>query len=614
MCGLAGILGDRSTLQDLASIARSIENRGPDHQATLKIDGGVLAQSRLAIQDVSPKANLPMRDDTGRYLLLFNGEIYNHLDLRRTVLNQSTFSTRSDSETLLQLCITLGPLEACRCVAGMFAFAMFDLQSRRLYLARDQLGEKPLYLAHQAGRRLVFASDISALIGEHALSDDAVLDYLVLGFVPQDTTVLDGVRPVPTGTLMTFDMDRLDMVACETFHQSQDGTPDQDQPSGFSETLGRVIDQNAASDRGLGLFLSGGIDSSLIAYHLAQSGRRFHAYTFKAEGRSIDESQKAKQLSEKLHFGLTEIRATQQDLREAISVIAHLDQPFADPSALATCLMARHVSETDDIKVILSGDGADELFYGYNRQILHANRVWRALSEIRPAWLRGRIQELSALAAQLGYRLSGRRALLKLGLILRNMARYDTTLSGFLAAYGHYAFPACFINAWARRFACRLGTSAQDPLEIDRTLYLPGNVLVKSDKILMQYGLEGRSPFCDARIVRLARSTGPDQQVRHGKGKMLLRDLCKQYLPGKTARRSKQGFSMPLKDWVLQEHFMPLSEVTNSYGGRLLKRAGVDVADMVRRVGGSNSYHVIIWRIAVLEQWLRAHGRAVTAS
>ena len=590
MCGIAGIWSARGLLNPDARrivgyMADAIAHRGPDGDGFWTDDenGVALAHRRLAILDLSPAGKQPMQDISGRFVIVFNGEIYNHLDLRRSLEDESAapaWRGHSDTETLLAAIASWGVKRALERVCGMFAFALWDRSARTLTLARDRLGEKPLYYGWSNGA-LLFGSELEALTAypgfDNAIDREAIAAFLRFSYVPEPATIFRGIRKLRPGHLLhlTSVSDApepqpywsLEAVALkgarERFEDDYLALCDR-----VEACLKDVVASQMLSDVPLGCFLSGGIDSSLVAA-LMQGASRHKIRTFSIgfEDARFNEADHARQVAAHLGAEHTEFIVTEAD---ALSMVPDLpkiyDEPFADPSQIPTILLSRLTRQ--HVTVALSGDGGDEVFGGYNRYTF-APGLWRLAAVVPGIARRAAGRGITALQAFGASEQS----------LLRSSARYlglpVTTidkLSKFGGAIaraqdfkGFYreivsTFPdpaAVLLEPAVEVEGMRLSAVADELLgreewmmAMDAVTYLPGDILVKVDRAAMSASLETRAPFLDRRVVEFAWRLPLGAKIEGRTGKRILRDILYRHVPRELLERPKQGFAIPLDRWL----------------------------------------------------------------
>ena len=595
MCGLAGLWQPfPSSAEQLGAaalaMATAIAHRGPD-DAGVWCDptaGFALAHRRLAIQDLSPAGHQPMPSASGRYVIAFNGEIYNHLALRHELeqagLLQSPWRGHSDTETLLAAIEAWGLEPALQRCAGMFALALWDRRERRLQLARDRFGEKPLYWGwlQQAGRRIVgFASELAALralpgLGQPELNPEAVVAFFSRGCIPAPLCIDQGLQQLPPGQLVCLVAPSTDRLPSprpwwdlEAQAQAQSAAGQQlgwrspeEALDALEHTLQQVIAEQARADVPLGAFLSGGVDSSLITALLqAGSSRRVRSFTiaFPDAGGAdagFNEAPFARAVAQHLGTEHSEVALTASDARALIPALPRLySEPFADSSQLPTHLVCREARRSG-LTVALSGDGGDELFGGYNRHRL-APALQQRFGSLPPLARRVLARSLEQLpVSSHGLARDKRR---KLAAAIRAAGSLQQLYSSLTSIW---AAPAALLQPqWLASTGNGPGvalpaapTAAEQLMLADARTYLPADILVKLDRAAMAVGLETRAPFLDHRVAAVAWRLPLAMKIRPGEGsagsKWALRQLLYRHVPAELIERPKAGFAIPLGAWL----------------------------------------------------------------
>jgi asparagine synthase (glutamine-hydrolysing) len=624
MCGVTGFFRRAGglapgTREQLATMTSSLVHRGPDASgAWLDPDTGIaLGHRRLSILELSDAGSQPMTSHSGRYVLVINGEIYNHLEIREALARdggEPAWRGHSDTETLLAAFDRWGAVAGfCRSV-GMFALALWDRQEQVLTLARDRLGEKPLYYGEQ-GEFLLFGSELKALRAHPAFRADVdreqVAIYLHRGYVPAPKSIYRGICKLPPGCLVQFGRGQtrgpppepraywsLGEVASGGLQQPFDGS-DAQALDRLDAVLSRAVASQSVADVPLGAFLSGGIDSStVVALMQAQSSRPVRTFAIGFQEDAFNEAPHARAVAAHLRTEHTELIVTP---REAMDVIPRLprlyDEPFGDSSSIPTFLVAelarRHVT------VSLSGDGGDELFGGYTRYG-RGRRLWRALRHV-PGFLR------PMLAPAFGAHLAR--------FVKSSSARdlYDAVMldpaAGGIVLGCDGRLPAASV-ALNDEFAGR--DFYQAMMLADGTTYLPDDILVKVDRASMGVSLESRVPMLDHRVVEFAWQLPLHMKLRNGEGKWLLKQLLGRYVPAALHDRPKQGFGMPVGDWIRGE----MRDWAESLIGeeRLRREGFFDMrrvrAHWLRHLERKTRSGEGIWRLLMFQAWLAETGAA----
>lgn len=627
MCGIVGLIGPGASAADLERLSVTVAHRGPDDDGDwVDRDAGVaLGHRRLSIVDLTPAGHQPMVSGDGRWVLALNGEIYDHAEHRR-YLEQAgvALAGRSDTEVLLELIARLGLPAALSRVEGMFALALWDRRDRELVLARDRLGEKPLYYG-RIGDRFAFASELTALRrlpGAPSRPDpEAVAAYLRWGFVPAPLSILPGLRKLSAGCLLRVQGSGepgVEEPYWSLVNVARDGIAaplslsDRELVDAAEQALRASIGRRLVADVPVGAFLSGGLDSSTVAA-LAQSVGSGTLRTFTvAVGGSGDESDAAARVARHLGTDHTTLPLPEVDaLHMASQVATTYDEPFADPSAIPTILLC--AATRQHVTVALSGDGADELLAGYNRYRVARGAVASLLALPRPlraaasvvlkagspgAWSRlGRL--LPGLPPDLGtkvHKLAG-----TLG-AADTLAAYELLATQWDPAQLMAVPPAASLG---RGVDLPGGSALERMMLVDQVRTLPDNMLVKVDRASMATALEVRVPFLDHRFVELSWHLPERAKVRDGQGKWLVRQVLARHVPRELWDRPKIGFDPPLADWLRG----PLSEWAHDLLARdLLVRHGLRPEPILRALAdheaGRRNHDYALWTVLMLTAWL----------
>jgi asparagine synthase (glutamine-hydrolysing) len=636
VCGLAGfvVVGGAPPSEPealLAAMGERIAHRGPDGAGVLwRPRCGVgLAHRRLAVQDLSPAGAQPMASASGRYQLVFNGELYNFVTLRERLASEGArFRGRSDTEVMLAAFERWGVEAALERFVGMFALAVLDEQARRLWLVRDRLGEKPLYWA-RSGDRILFASELAAFDADPQwrprVDREGLALLLAHGVIPAPRSIFEDCGKVLPGSWLCFELEgdrgRPRGGRYWAPEPSADAVPDG--PEAALDQLEGLLRESIAgqliADVPVGAFLSGGIDSSLVVA-LAQQSASVPVRTFSVgfEDPAFDESTHAAAVAEALGTDHTTLRVRPEDALALVADLPRLySEPFADASQIPTALLARLTRQ--HVTVALSGDGGDELFAGYDRYPA-IQRSWQGRHSPRrrlEAALLRLPDRLLGTAAAVGDR-RGRLSPAGLGEKLarrRNLAR----------AEGLEAYYADRIRFWSRAATVRGVTvlpavGVRAPLEVpqetsgllrlqllDLSGYLPDDILVKVDRAAMAVALETRIPLLDHRVVEFALGVPDAWKLGAGGGKQLLRGLLARHLDPQLFERPKQGFAVPLADWLRG----PLREWAEAQlSPDRLRREGLLDPACVRGVWGDHlaghDFSAPLWNVLVFQAWLEA--------
>ncbi len=644
MCGIAGFWAPSGLEREadvwLRRMTDAISHRGPDDEGQwLDPEAGIaLGHRRLSILDLSPEGHQPMVSRDGRWVLVFNGEIYNFRELGSMVEgSEARFRGHSDTEVMLASFERWGVRRAIERFVGMFAFALWDRSERALHLVRDRLGEKPLY-AGWMGDVFLFGSELKALRAHPAWRGEvdrgAVALFLRHSYVPQPWSIYQGIRKVPPGVILTLPTNRSRQAPAEESYWSARAIAEEgaQKPStmsdceaidAFEALLKRTIGDEMVADVPLGAFLSGGIDSStIVALMQAQSDRPVRTFTIGFDEDAFNEAHHAKAVAAHLGTDHTELYLTPA---ETLAVIPRLptlyDEPFADPSQIPTFLVSELARR--DVTVSLSGDGGDELLGGYDRYFV-SDQMWRsirrvprgarvllgrAITALPPAgW--DRLLRLGGPLARRGG-LSGERAH-KLAALLS----LDTEEAVYRRMMSHWPEPEDVV-AGAREPVVTLTDRAQWPrldnylqrmMYLDLVTYLPDDILVKVDRASMGVSLESRAPFLDHRVVEFALQLPLGQKVRNGHGKWLLRRVLDRHVPRTLINRPKMGFGVPIDRWLRG----PLREwAEDLLSDRRLRQEGfLDPAAVNRtwreHLSGQRNRQFLLWGVLMFQAWFAA--------
>ena len=615
MCGVAAAVGVRDAERIAADMSRALAHRGPDDDGIRRLTGrdgitlGAIAHRRLSILDLTAAGHQPMVSSNGRYIVAFNGEIYNFRALRAELERAgSRFTSEGDTAVLLEGWVRFGPAFVRR-LDGMFAFALWDEWNRSLYLARDVFGIKPLYYA-STGRALLVASELRGILASAAVQPRidarALAGYLTFGSVPEPETIIAGVRLVPPGVVLRFDagtsaIKEVDRVPLLQPDAEQEPVVDRDTARAVvREALERSVDRHLVSDVPVALFLSGGIDSSIIAALAARrAGSTLDGFTVTFSERRFDESRVAKIVARRHSIRHHLIPLGDDDLLEALPrAFASMDQPTLD--GINTYVVSEAV-RAHGTKVVLSGLGGDELFAGYPS----FSRA-RALS--RYALIPAPARRIAArFAAKVGG-VRGAKVALGLKRGLPGDAAYlaSRTLFG-----GRQVIDLCDARALATEGAPRELSVLQQVSWRELTGYMRNTLLRDSDVFSMAHALELRVPFLDRDVVAASFQVADRLKLSHRITKPLLVDAARDLLPPEVWDRPKQGFVLPFASWM---HGALAAEVTATLGDADRAHALGLNADAVRGVwsdfvrGRAGMTWSRPWALYALLRWAAAHG------
>src|SRR5882672_5521399 len=573
MCGIYGMIAERGTAlrypEVLEWMGEALRHRGPDGRAVLTNSDAVIGTERLRIIDLHERADQPFAAPGSQVWLECNGEIYNAAEIRARYPDYP-YRSKSDVETILPLYLDRG-VDAIPELDGMFGLAIWDARTHTLILARDRAGEKPLFYA-KAGAEVIFASELQCLLRHPDISREldpiAIGEYLRLGYVPEPRTPFRDVRRVEAGTFIRFHQGDIETVrywdpaSFRIERISARAAIDETQ-----RLVERAVEKQVMSDVPVGVFTSGGLDSSILATLAAKfiGVDRVHTYSAAFAEQSYDESPVAEELAKRIRTRYVPVRTDAETLMEALqAVVGGVAEPLADPAILPTFLLARAARQ--HVKVILSGEGADELFGGYPTYIGHkVAPMYDALPSFVRAALRRAVQRVPS---------STKKVTLEF-LLKRFVSDAEKPwIERHLAWFGTGLSPAVY----------KLGShlpdvpppSNGDPLAgamlLDYRSYLRDNLLVKVDRATMLSSVEARAPFLDRDVTRFALSLPAALRVRRLETKWILKKAAEAWLPKEVIYRRKRGLSVPIASWI---NSGLRAEVDRLLGPQKLRREGL---------------------------------------
>lgn len=640
MCGIAGFITQDSNgaEESLRTMLESIAHRGPDdfgvwqeHQS-----GFFLGHRRLSILDLSPAGHQPMVSASGRYVIAFNGEIYNWR-LLKTELEAAGVAPlwrgHSDTEVLLAAISAWGVETTLVKARGMFAIALWDRQDKVLILARDRVGEKPLYYG-KVGSQFVFGSELKALKALHGSRLETDPESLALmlryGYVPAPRSIYRGICKLMPGTLLRVSAKAeygkpkpwwdFNSLAAESVTCRRE-IGDREALDQLEQVLGNAVEEQMVADVPLGAFLSGGLDSStIVALMQTRSSRPVRTFTIGFDEVDYNEAAHAKAVAQYLGTEHTELHVTPKQAQEIIPRLPEIyDEPFADSSQIPTALVCSLTRQ--HVKVCLSGDAGDELFAGYNRYFW-ASSMWKHLSVLPVSArkiLAGGLSSVSAsnwnnLFDTLGSLLPLRFRVSNPGDKLHKLAEVmgvssQEALYRELVSQWRGALPLLNVAEPSSLIAMphlwpALNNFNERMMAIDTLTYLPDDILVKVDRAAMAGSLETRIPFLDPRVIDFAWKLPLHQKIRNGQGKWLLRQLLYRYIPKEMVERPKQGFGVPIEHWLrgpLREWAEDLVSPKNLADDGLLDPSLVR-AMWQKHLSGRNVQHAL-WNVLMYQAW-----------
>ncbi len=618
MCGITGFFNAQPHHNNPAFLQKMVEKikfRGPDdqgfwHQAEKSLG---LGHVRLSIVDLTPTGHQPMISDSGRYIVVFNGEIYNFLDLKKQFSGKIWRGT-SDTEILCAMIDKFGFNTSLDYLEGMFALAVYDKEEDLLYLARDRFGEKPLYYYH-LHNHFYFASDIAALrLITTDLSHSAINYFMQYNYIPAPHSIYENCYKLPPGHYMVVSRETMDINQYynkdKYYNQAKKPVDFQDICQGTKTLLQETIKNQMLADVPLGAFLSGGVDSSLIvALMQEQRMDKIQTFTIGFDDKEFDESPIANIVSNILG---TQHHCEMMNDKQILNIIEQLpriyNEPFADSSQVPMALLAQITSKS--VKVALSGDAGDELFMGYNRyKIAQQFEKYNYI----PSFIKKTIGNISSLISEelynkilgqlsileyknIGYKIKKLEKLL----LLNNDNLYENIINHqnknqTLIDHKNQAFPY---------------NNYHDKLENifrynDLNYYLPDDIFVKTDRATMAFGLEGRVPFCNHNLFEYIMQYNQNNHYYENKQKAILKNILKNYIPEKYINRKKMGFGIPINKWL---NGICKDWAENLLSKSVIKKHNIFEYEKTQKIwknqqnGQYDPYY--IWNILMLQAWL----------
>ncbi len=641
MCGIAGFFQtkhshDRQEMQGIGSaMARAISHRGPDDEGLWQDPDIplVMLHRRLSIIDLSSEGHQPMGSASGRYMIVYNGEIYNFQNLQRELEEAGlSFRGRSDTEVILAAFDHWGVNQALQKLNGMFAFTLWDRKLHQLHFVRDRLGKKPLYVGW-AGDCLVFASELKAVRAhpdfKPVVHRDVLSLFMRYAYVPAPFCIYEGLWQLPAGCRLTLSLDKIDRGAnlsdsfepywhhprvVEEARQKSTVKNDAETVDEFESLLKDCVTERMVSDVPLGAFLSGGIDSSaVVALMQKVSDRPVQTFSIGFHESGFDEAGYAKKVAHHLGTDHHELYLTPQNTLDVIPKLPDIyDEPFADASQIPTFMVSRFARE--HVSVALSGDGGDEMLGGYLRHII-VPQMWKRIGWWPPFMRRAVSRSLQSVSVERWSRLVPQQP--QFGERLYKMAELmPLSSSEEISAYltGQWREPEMIVKnateplapltdpAWQPK-----GLNFAERLIYNDTLsYLPNDILTKVDRATMAVSLEARAPLLDKRIFEYVWGLDMNMKVRDGKGKWLLRQVLARHVPEALFERPKQGFSVPVGEWL---HGPLKNWAEDLLAEDRLKQEGYFEPAPIRQIWdehlqGKGRHAQKLWTVLMFQSWL----------
>jgi asparagine synthase (glutamine-hydrolysing) len=610
-----GAAADQDARAELLNrMCQVITHRGPDDQGTLLKEGVALGMRRLSIIDLVG-GHQPMSGEDGAVTIVFNGEIYNFLEVEAALKARGhLFQTRSDTEAIVHAYEEYGAgcLELLR---GMFAFAIWDARERKLFVARDRAGKKPLYYTVTPKGALVFGSELKSLLEhpgvEREMNPEALDAYFTLGYVPDPLTIFRNVYKLPPGHHLTFAEGR---VAIEEYWDFNFEPAQSRNEEDYLEELRFLLDESVRlrliSDVPLGAFLSGGIDSSTIVALMARHmGMPVKTFSIGFREDSYDELKYARIAAKKFGTDHHEFLVTPDICSIVDELVRHFDEPFADSSAIPTYMVSKLARE--HVTVILSGDGGDELFAGYTRYVVERKRG--AFSHL-PGFLRKGVMQ--PISRRLPHGMLGRNFIHNVA--LDKVERYLDSISVFTGLNKESLYTRAFRASLSgssgviRTFQdyaakIRTGEDIDKLLYIDSKTYLPGDILTKVDRMSMAVSLEARAPLLDHKLIEFVARTPASLKLAGYETKYLLKRAIKGLVPDEILNRPKQGFGVPIQDWINKQLRQRIRDTLTQ--SAIKQRGYVEPAYVQvlldEHERGRRDHSMALWSLFMLELWHR---------
>jgi asparagine synthase (glutamine-hydrolysing) len=623
MCGIAGFVGQSGGMRRdergrvLDRMCRVIRHRGPDEQGVMLEGEAALGMRRLSIIDLAG-GHQPLSGCDPNLSLVFNGEIYNFQELQRELEARGhRFHTHSDTEAIVHAFEEYGE-DCVKHLRGMFVFALWDARARRLFIARDRAGKKPLYYAETSDKTLVFGSELKSLL-EHPevkreVNPEAVDAYLSFGYVPEPLSIFEGVRKLPPASHLTFEDGRTTIK--EYWDFPFDAEPDVRSEAELSEELRALLDEavrvRLISDVPLGAFLSGGVDSSVVVGLMARaSSKPVKTFSIGFHEDSYNELQYARVAARHFSTDHHEFIVTPDICQIVDELVHYFDEPFADSSAIPTYMVAKLARA--HVTVALSGDGGDELFAGYTRYVVDRRRS--GFASLPRALRQGLMQPLSR---SLPHGAWGRNFLYNVA--QEPLERYIESVSMFTSLNKRSLLSADFRKRLKGRDHLALlrfrelaaSLHARDPLNallyLDSKTYLPGDILTKVDRMTMAVSLEARAPLLDTKLMEFAARLPASMKMRGLETKYIFKRAVRDLVPAEILDRPKQGFGIPLDKWINEQ----LRERTReTLTERRTRERGLVNHHYVERLLDEHErkrrdHSGALWTLLMLELWHRA--------
>lgn len=630
MCGITGIYAfnmvGRVCMINVTKATEALSSRGPDFQNGYNDETVALGHRRLSIIDTSYGGHQPMMDNTERYVIVFNGEIYNYLALRDDLIKSGvTFNSGTDTEVLLNLFIRDGK-DCLKKLNGFFAFAIYDKHEKKLFIARDRLGIKPLYYMLD-NDRLVFGSEMKSVMEygiDKTIDHTALFTYLQLNYLPSERSIFKSVKKLLPGHYIQLSASEIEIEKYfEVSYSSEklDLSSYEDQKKKLAGLMEDAVKSRLVSDVSLGSFLSGGLDSSIIATLAKRHKEDLHTFSIGyKEEKFFDETNYARAVAKKIGSEHTVFSLTNQDLFDHVhDILNYIDEPFADSSAIAVYILSKETRK--HATVALSGDGADELFAGYNKHaaflkiieggsaanlVKGLGPIWKLLPKSRNNSLTNKFRQLDRFSQ--GMKLSSKERYWRWAGYAGEHEARDLLASPIREALDmddYHQLKNSILSKIPEK------EDINNLLITDVNLVLPDDMLTKVDRMSMANSLEVRVPFLDHKVVEFAFQLSQSSKINSGIRKRILQDTFKDLLPEELYNRPKKGFEVPLLKWLRKD--MKSMIVNDLLEDGFIQEQGIfnvsAIQKLKKKLFSSNpeDVHARIWGLVVFQWWWKRH-------
>jgi asparagine synthase (glutamine-hydrolysing) len=624
MCGISGFYSFDKVFSEseLHAMTEILAHRGPDAFGYFVDDAVGLGHRRLSIIDLSDTANQPMHSSDNRYVMVYNGEVYNYQEIASELKQnfKTEFKTASDSEILLEAYVQYGPAFLQK-LNGMFALAIYDKEKKELFVCRDRVGIKPLYYFWD-GHNFAFASELKALTKlafiPLQVNRNAVYHFLHMGFISSPQSIYKSIKKLESATWLKVSKDSLEPCTYWSPQQHVNErviTREKEALVKLSDLLMSSVQYQIKSDVPFGVFLSGGIDSSLITANAVNlSGVKVNTFSIGFEENKYNESVYAKSVANYMRTNHHEFIVSHKDAIELIDTIFEAySEPFADPSAIPTMLVSKLARK--HVTVTLSGEGGDELFLGYG--------AYQWAKRLNNPFIKNFRYQTAALLTKYGKRFS-RHA--NYFLYPTNELQYSHILSqeqyyfslaevDKLMTSDFISYPETQNTELLNNFGIEVNNLRRtlNPMErqalFDLQFYLQGDLLTKVDRASMHFSLETRVPYLDHRIIEFTLNLSPDLKYRNNTTKYLLKEILYQYVPKKFFDRPKQGFAIPLAKWLKNDLYFLIDEMLSKEVIEKYNIVNYSYVEQLKKdfLNGKDFYYSRLWLLIILHKWMKKH-------